>query len=99
MTSARVPHATCPSVPREYVLPVTISPNMTGALPSAVMWDMNGTLVDTEPYWIAEEHRLVADHGGVWTDEHAHQLVGHDLLDSGQHIPPPSPLEPTPAEP
>jgi HAD superfamily hydrolase (TIGR01509 family) len=71
---------------------------MTGALPAAVMWDMDGTLVDTEPYWIAEEHRLVEEHGGVWTDEHAHQLVGHDLLDSAEYIRAHSPIELTPVE-
>ena len=30
------------------------------ALPAAVLWDMDGTLVDSEPYWIAAEHELVA---------------------------------------
>ena len=25
--------------------------------PAAVLWDMDGTLVDTEPYWMATEHR------------------------------------------
>ena len=31
------------------------------ALPAAVLWDMDGTLVDTEPYWIQAEHELVAE--------------------------------------
>jgi HAD superfamily hydrolase (TIGR01509 family) len=55
-------------------------------LPAAVLWDMDGTLVDTEPYWIAAEHELVAEHGGVWTDEHAHALVGNPLLVSAEYI-------------
>jgi len=55
-------------------------------LPAAVLWDMDGTLVDTEPYWIAAEHELVAAHGGVWTNEHAHALVGSPLLVSGEYI-------------
>jgi HAD superfamily hydrolase (TIGR01509 family) len=71
---------------------------MTGALPAAVLWDMDGTLVDTEPYWIAEERSLVQAHGGVWTDEHANQLVGNDLLVSAEYILAHSPIELTPVE-
>jgi HAD superfamily hydrolase (TIGR01509 family) len=71
---------------------------VTSALPAAVLWDMDGTLVDTEPYWIAAEHALVEEHGGVWTDEHAHQLVGNDLLVSAEYIRAHSPIELTPLE-
>jgi HAD superfamily hydrolase (TIGR01509 family) len=52
----------------------------------AVLFDMDGTIVDTEPYWIAAEHALVTEHGGVWTDEHAHQLVGNALLASAAYL-------------
>jgi HAD superfamily hydrolase (TIGR01509 family) len=52
----------------------------------AVLWDMDGTLVDTEPYWIAAEFELAERHGGSWTDEHAMALVGNDLLVSGAYI-------------
>jgi HAD superfamily hydrolase (TIGR01509 family) len=53
----------------------------------AVLWDMDGTLVDTEPYWIEREHELVTQHGnGAWTDEHAHSLVGFDLRDSARYM-------------
>lgn len=45
----------------------------------AVFWDMDGTLVDTEPYWISSEHELVEAHGGTWSDEQAHLLVGQAL--------------------
>ncbi len=50
--------------------------------PLALLWDMDGTLVDTEPSWFAAEHALVAEHGGTWSDEDASSLVGNDLLTS-----------------
>lgn len=50
----------------------------------AVLWDMDGTLVDTEPYWIDAEMELVAAHGGTWDLEQAHQLVGNALDDSAR---------------
>lgn len=66
-------------------------------LPAAVLWDMDGTLVDTEPYWIAAEHELVAEFGGTWTHELALQLVGSPLLISAQFILDNSPVD-LPAE-
>ncbi|MBW8751554.1 MAG: HAD family phosphatase, partial [Propionibacteriales bacterium] len=47
---------------------------------------MDGTLVDTEPYWIETEYALVAEHGGSWSREHALNLVGNDLLVSAEYI-------------
>jgi HAD superfamily hydrolase (TIGR01509 family) len=55
-------------------------------LPAAVLWDMDGTLVDTEPYWFAAEREIVAEHGGEWSDEHAHALIGKPLLVSAEYI-------------
>jgi HAD superfamily hydrolase (TIGR01509 family) len=52
----------------------------------AVLWDMDGTLVDTEPYWLDAEQQLVEAHGGTWTEQDAMALVGRDLLDSGRYI-------------
>ncbi|MFP5345489.1 MAG: HAD family hydrolase [Actinomycetes bacterium] len=52
----------------------------------AVLWDMDGTLVDTEPYWIEAEYVLVAEHGGRWSEADAHALVGSPLLVSAQYI-------------
>ena len=47
---------------------------------------MDGTLVDTEPYWIDCEFELVEAHGGTWSHEHAHAIVGGDLHASGRYI-------------
>jgi HAD superfamily hydrolase (TIGR01509 family) len=54
--------------------------------PAAVLWDMDGTLVDTEPYWMDAEHELVALHRGTWTAADAHSIVGFDLVDAGREL-------------
>jgi HAD superfamily hydrolase (TIGR01509 family) len=45
---------------------------------------MDGTLVDTEPYWIAAETPLVERFGGTWTHEDALRLVGLGLEDAAR---------------
>ena len=45
---------------------------------------MDGTLVDTEPYWIAAETQLIAQHGGSWTHEDALEMVGLGLWESAK---------------
>ncbi len=55
-------------------------------LPAAVLWDMDGTLVDTEPYWFASERDLVEEFGHTWPDHHAHAMVGFALLDSAAYM-------------
>jgi len=45
---------------------------------------MDGTLVDTEPYWMAAETALVESFGGTWSHEQALQLVGMGLEDSAR---------------
>lgn len=55
-------------------------PSATQPLLKAALWDMDGTIVDTEPYWIEAEHALVSAHGGQWSHEKAMRLVGQSLL-------------------
>lgn len=55
-----------------------------GELPAAVLWDMDGTLVDTEPYWIECQFDLAARFGRRWSMDLAHSLVGAELLTSGR---------------
>jgi HAD superfamily hydrolase (TIGR01509 family) len=59
---------------------------VSGDLPAAVLWDMDGTLVDTEPSWMAAEYGLVAEYGGSWSEEQARALVGNPLLVSAESI-------------
>lgn len=58
----------------------TNTPVLTGTTnPAAVLWDMDGTLVDTEPYWMRAETELVHSFGGVWTHDDCMLLVGSGL--------------------
>jgi len=57
---------------------------MTSRAPAAVLWDMDGTLVDTEPYWMAAETPLVESFGGTWSREQALQLVGLALEETAR---------------
>lgn len=68
--------------------PLARQPDHPGrpALPAAVLWDLDGTLVDTEPSWMAAERRLARRHGARWTDADGLALVGGALLDSGRYI-------------
>jgi HAD superfamily hydrolase (TIGR01509 family) len=51
-------------------------------LPQAVLWDMDGTLVDSEPCWIVAEQELVEAHGGSWSHEQARALFGITLSEA-----------------
>ena len=48
-------------------------------LPAAVLWDMDGTLVDSESYWIRAERAIVERFGGIWDEAHATSVVGASL--------------------
>lgn len=45
---------------------------------------MDGTLVDTEPYWVAAETEMVHSWGGTWTFQDGLQLVGSGLEGSAR---------------
>jgi HAD superfamily hydrolase (TIGR01509 family) len=50
-----------------------------GGLPAAVLWDMDGTLIDSEPYWMSAETELVEAHGGIWTRADALSMIGKSM--------------------
>ncbi|MFD1722594.1 HAD family hydrolase [Amnibacterium endophyticum] len=53
-------------------------------LPAAVLWDMDGTLVDTEPFWFEAETELMRRFGRTWTHDQARALVGMGLGDGAR---------------
>lgn len=61
--------------------PVNSAP-VTQLLPAAILFDMDGTIVDTEPYWIEEQTTLVSSFGGEWSYDDALTLVGSGLWHS-----------------
>ncbi|HLU35440.1 MAG TPA: HAD family phosphatase [Thermomicrobiales bacterium] len=52
----------------------------------AVLWDHDGTLVDTEPYWIEAELDLAAKFGAAWTEEDAVSVVGSPMAESARRM-------------
>lgn len=43
---------------------------------SAVLWDMDGTLIDSEPIWISQERELMNSLGVDWSHEDAIHCIG-----------------------
>ena len=55
-------------------------------LPAAVLWDMDGTLVDSEHYWLSSEQSLAAEHQEPWSEQDGLDLVGMSLYESSKII-------------
>ncbi|MFC4336991.1 HAD family hydrolase [Salininema proteolyticum] len=45
-------------------------------IPKALLWDMDGTLIDTEPLWDEVMEEILAEHGRAMTSEIRHSMVG-----------------------
>lgn len=54
--------------------------------PAAVLWDMDGTLIDTEPYWVEACRDLVHTHGGELGNDEAAALLGLSLVDTARVV-------------
>ncbi len=52
----------------------------------AVFFDMDGTLVDTEPYWLASEIELMSNFGYSWSAEDQRHCLGGPLLRVGEYM-------------
>lgn len=59
-----------------------VSPTHDSHRLDAVLFDMDGTLVDTEPQWMAAEARLAAEYDIPWGSAETEALVGVDLWDA-----------------
>ena len=54
--------------------------------PAAVLWDLDGTLIDSESIWIQVEQDLVANYGGVWTHKQGIAQVGHHVSETALEL-------------
>lgn len=54
------------------------------ALPAAVLFDLDGTLVDTEPLWQKAQRRLALDHGTHWDPAVIEQVIGRGLIEGAE---------------
>ncbi|WP_340536908.1 HAD family hydrolase [Nocardioides sp. GXZ039] len=54
--------------------------------PAAVLWDFDGTLVDSHGHWTAAWAEMATRRGGTWTDADTESLVGLDLTDAARAI-------------
>lgn len=52
----------------------------------AVCWDLDGTLIDSERYWIDSEYALVAEFGGTWSEQLAAAVIGSSLDRTAAHL-------------
>lgn len=53
-------------------------------LPKAVLWDMDGTLIDSEPHWLRSERELASAHNFDWSEEDGKEMVGLSLEESSR---------------
>jgi HAD superfamily hydrolase (TIGR01509 family) len=52
----------------------------------AVLFDMDGTLINSEPYWLISERALMARYGHTWTDEDQSYCIGGPLPKVGAYM-------------
>ncbi|MEY4899384.1 MAG: hypothetical protein RL294_1195 [Actinomycetota bacterium] len=59
---------------------------MSATNPLAVLWDLDGTIIDSEPYWLLSEQRLVDEFGGTWSEADGFALIGAGLSNAAEHL-------------
>lgn len=52
----------------------------------AVVFDLDGVLIDSEPLWEQVRRELVAERGGRWTDEAQRRLMGMSTMEWSRYL-------------
>ncbi|MEU0354385.1 HAD-IA family hydrolase [Streptomyces cyaneofuscatus] len=64
----------------------TLDGTAVPTLPQAVLLDMDGTLVDTEPLWLDAAREVAAAHGHALTDEEGAGVLGRTCADTAAYL-------------
>ncbi|WP_166984824.1 HAD family hydrolase [Canibacter zhoujuaniae] len=52
--------------------------------PAALLWDLDGTIVDSEQYWVRAGHEIVSQYGVALSAEAKQGLIGKSLWESAR---------------
>ena len=52
----------------------------------AVVFDLDGVLIDSEPVWERVRRELVAEHGGEWAQDAQHRLMGMSTQEWARYL-------------
>ena len=63
-----------------------INDKCEGLLPQGIFFDMDGLLVDTEPYWLQTERELMAEFGVLWQSEDQLFCLGGPMEKVGRYM-------------
>ena len=63
-----------------------INDKYEGLLPQGIFFDMDGLLVDTEPYWLQTERELMAEFGVLWQSEDQLFCLGGPMEKVGRYM-------------
>jgi len=63
-----------------------INDKYEGLLPQGIFFDMDGLLVDTEPYWLQTERELMAEFGVHWQSEDQLFCLGGPMEKVGRYM-------------
>ena len=67
-------------------MPTRVRVNMSNQLPAAVLWDMDGTLIDSDPLWGRAEISLMERAGAPWTQQDVEDFVGASLPSAAEKM-------------
>lgn len=54
--------------------------------PAAILWDLDGTITDTESQWVSKTRSVIEERGGVWTTDDERVFHGCSTEDHAEHM-------------